>query len=96
MGAPDYDSNFVSIDPGGKEELYHNLGSYDLFVYIVGRSIPAPFIYHQFYYGGVRLRTDRMWGIYWKQYDKNSLLVYRFDHDNDWDEVRVRIWVMPS
>ena len=95
-GAPDYDSNWVSIDPGGKKEFPHNLGSFDLFVYIVGRSTPEPFLYHQYYFGGVKLRTGRMWGIYWKQYDENFLEVFRFDHDHYWDEVRVRIWVLPS
>ena len=95
-GAPDYDSNWVSIDPGGKKEFPHNLGSFDLFVYIVGRSTPEPFLYHQYYFGGVKLLTGRKWGIYWKQYNENSLEVFRFDHDHYWDEVRVRIWVLSS
>jgi len=95
-GVPDFDSNWVSIDPGGKRELYHDLGSYDLLVYIVGRSSTEPFTYHQYYFGGVKLRTDKMWGVYWKQSDENALWVFRFEHDDWWDEVRVRIWLIPS
>ena len=96
LGAPDYDSNWVIIDVGEKRVFYHNLGSFDLFVYIVGRSTPQPYVYHQYYFGGIKLRTDRMYGIYWRQYEESSLEVFRFDHDDYWEEVRVRIWLLPS
>ena len=96
LGTSDYDSNWVSIDLGEKGVFSHNLSSFELFVYIVGRSTPQPYVYHQYYFGGVKLRADRMWGIYWRQYDEDFIEVFRFDHDDYWDEIRVRIWVLPS
>jgi len=96
FGAPDYDSGWLPISPGGWLDLTHNLGTTELFVYMIGKSHFTENI-HQMYLGletyynpGLEER-----GAWWLVNDWNEIRVIRGAEDSGtWANVRVYIWVI--
>jgi hypothetical protein len=95
LGAPDFDSGWIGIGTG---ETYfeHNLGTQDLFVYMIGKI--GGILVHQGGYGGIYYYTTEMTyeGAVWTTYGLNYVSVTRYLHDTSWDEVRVLIWKLPE
>lgn len=87
IGLPAYDSGWTSINQGSATTFTHNLGTQEIFVYMIGKCPDQPV--HQAYYGGFMEPPER--GARWYSMDANSITVY---HGNDdyWHEVRVMIW----
>jgi len=92
---PDYDSGWVSITLG-YTDLYHYLGTTDVYVYILGRNGAYT---HQIAYGSDWVRNSdtslSSYGVYWKCYP-NRLQITRWMDDIEWQEVRVLIWKLPA
>jgi len=92
---PDYDSGWVPI-PLGWTYLQHDLGTTDVYVYIIGRNGDYT---HQFSYGGDWVRNKdsilSSYGVYWQCY-LNRLKITRWMDDTEWQEVRVLLWKLPD
>ena len=98
---PDYDSGWVERADRIFVEFNHNLGTSDIFVYILVKwyrdweGSGGPMV-HQFYYGGDSYGDpQRTQGFYWDCYteDPNSIHVSCYDRT---DEIRVLIWKLPE
>jgi len=63
----------------------HNLGTFDIFVYLVGRiaDVSGTYGYHQ---------MDLCSGVYWTTDNENGISMYR--SSIYWEEYRVLIWVL--
>ena len=104
LGKPDYDSGFQLIALKKEKIFTHDLGTQNLFVYVLGRDFETKNI-HQFYLGGHAIYTpavDELYqGLHYYWNDDDHIKVFRF-HDDDrdspfnWDHVRVMIWKIPS
>lgn len=95
MSAPAYDSGWMALSPGGII-CEHNLGTYDLFVYVVGRWEWSDA--HQLLYGGIAYYYEGDWyneGAWWHALSIDEILVNRGTEDVRWEEVRVYIWIIP-
>ncbi len=79
---PAYDSGWISAEGGGEIVLTHNLGTTEVFVYLVGKDKDGTLGIHQFEYGG-------MYWAYWHNLDSNNISVTVYP---TWDYVRVMIW----
>jgi len=104
LAKPDYDSGFQTIAVDKEQTYTHNLGTQDIFVYVLGCDSGTENV-HQHFLGGhviVTPDTDYLEGLdyYWN--DGNRITVYRWPNDNrpnspyNWDYVRVMIWKIPS
>lgn len=99
LSAPAYDSGWVAFNPGQTViTLEHNLGTRELFVYMVGLHIDHDVV-HQFAYGSDSYldRNDDLykdWGARWRLSDDNTINVIRGQQDLWWQEIRVYIWVI--
>ena len=98
FGKPDYDSGWMSINPGTNVNVTHNLGTGDLLVYLYGRYRSplnqAKWIYHQTDLGTNIFRQEEDWvqrGARWWS-DKNWIVVFREYTDESWQQFRVIIW----
>ncbi len=94
MGPPAYDSGWMAVSPGGVI-CEHNLGTNELFVYMVGRWVNSDL--HQMLYGGFAYYYDGEWyndGASWWAQSINQILVHRAPDDIRWEEIRVYIWVI--
>ncbi len=95
--SPDYDSGWVSLSPNDFTFFVHNLGTKDIFVYLLGKNIDASgFVTHQEFFGGAEIASYYK-GVRWSTVSENSneVSVYRFWDDLWWDEARVLIWKLP-
>ena len=99
---PDYDSGWVTTDSQIVVEFNHNLGTSDIFVYILAkwyRDWPdsgGPMV-HQFYYGGdTYLDTGDMQGFYWTCYTEDPDAILVSQYGGRADELRVLIWELPE
>jgi len=91
---PAYDSGWVTINPGQEKTLTHNLGG-NVDNYVVDLQFKAtslPFQIHSIAYGG-DLVGSRREGGYYKNLNTSSVIINRFAHDLQADQMRVRIWV---
>jgi len=104
FGAPDYDSGWIPIEPGSSEMVTHNLGTNELFVYMIGRYpvwLPDPDIWtHVVHQIGIGTDSDGddQTGVAWWLYDDaddDTMWVMRKGDDADWLEFRVYIWIIP-
>ena len=94
MGAPAYDSGWQAVSPGGVI-CEHNLGTDELFVYMVGRWVNSDL--HQMYNGGFAYYYDGEWyndGASWWALSINQIQAHRAPDDMRWEEIRVYIWVI--
>jgi uncharacterized protein YdcH (DUF465 family) len=101
---PDYDSGWVPLNNWPfYATLTHNLGTYDIFIYIIGGRGGVPgedegARMHQIgLFGdksnpGTTLRDD---GVEWNAKDENSIFLIRGPTDQNWDYGRVFIWKIP-
>lgn len=105
FNTPDFDSGWIDIEQGGTVEVNHNLGTRNLFVYLIGALTHEneDFI-HQHHYGteayGLDVITpnggidtdfiDR--GVWWHISDENKLKITRVWDDYDWHRFRVLLW----
>lgn len=96
FGAPDYDSGWQAISPNEVLVLTHNLGTRELFVYMVGKTIAGNV--HQLYYGGdVHYNPGLLVvGAYWRLPNINDIWLTRMSDDAlvTWAEVRVYLWII--
>jgi hypothetical protein len=106
---PEYDSGWIDAPPASNAMvdalvLKHNLGTKDLFVYVVGRntysvSPSEEDIYtHQDYLHQNRFYDPewRVIGSCWRAYEEDSITIHRGQDDWNWDEmIRVLIWKLP-
>jgi len=98
LSAPAYDSGWVAFNPGQGVTLEHNLGTRELFVYMVGLHIDHDVV-HQMAYGSDSYldRDDNLykeWGARWWLPSDNTIYVSRRQADLWWQEIRVYIWVI--
>jgi hypothetical protein len=91
LGSPDYDSGWITIDPGETKSMEHGLGTdEDLFVYVIGRYREGQT--NQLYYG-LGYLGDVEIGNGWTM-DDTFISITRGVADVHWDETRVYIWKM--
>jgi uncharacterized coiled-coil protein SlyX len=98
LGAPDYDSGWVSV--GRYVYLAHNLNTTDIIVYMIGRGASSS-MSHQRAYGGdyTTLNNDHSYGAFWQCVDANTIWVYNLLYgyvDNWWESARVLVWKIPT
>jgi len=95
VNPPAYDSGWVKIDAGQVITLTHNLGTTNLFVYMIGRAGGVGHSIHQSYYGGGR-NGDNALGCILKGGTTTTISVERRLGDGSynprWEYVRVMIW----
>ena len=87
LTAPAFDSGWESVGEGGEIVFAHDLGTTEVFVYLVGRDIDDTLGIHQYEYAG-------MYWAYWHKLDSNNISVTAYP--GSWDEVRVMIWRIPE
>jgi hypothetical protein len=97
LGAPDYDSGWLSFPPLTYKTITHNLGTREIIVYMFGRFGGSGNT-HQRSYGGDSWDAFTSYGAFWESMDENSIWVYnaaRGTPDDFWKYVRVLIWGIP-
>jgi len=92
MGAPAYDSGWQAITADSYLTLTHNLGTKELFVYMIGKDVTGT-IGTMFY--GSDLEDGSWRGAYFRIDAENTIDIRRLPDDAVWQEVRVYIWVIP-
>jgi hypothetical protein len=99
---PDYDSGWVTTDGRIVNQFNHNLGTSDVFVYILCKwyrnwtGSGGPMV-HQFYYGGDSYGTpEQTQGFYWDCYIGNPNMIEVSQYGGRADELRVLIWKLPE
>jgi len=97
---PDYDSGWTELSGRIVVEFTHNLGTSDIFVYILAKwdrdweGSGGPMV-HQFYYGGDRYGDpEQTQGFYWDTYTENPDTIEVSCYERA-DEIRVLIWKLP-
>jgi hypothetical protein len=111
FNAPDYDSDWLAIDQGDSVEVNHSLGTTNLLVYLIGefddnythqyayggneeRYIEYEIVPGEYYYDAVEKYGTL--GAWWRTDGEDRILVFRPDHDDQWNEFRVLIWRLPD
>jgi hypothetical protein len=106
LGAPDYDSGWVSIGAGQTRQFVHNLGSLELLVYVVGQTyetysyVDSPLC--QILYGGNNFiypgGEEYHNGFWWYAVNENRIDVRNFGVQcaGNPHHVRVIIWKIPQ
>ncbi len=94
LGAPDYDSGWVSIDTSQELTFTHNLNTTEVLVYVIGKDSDPPGI-NQINYGS-NVYSGIGAGAYWHSLTQNNVKVHRESDDVNWDQVRVMIWKIPE
>ncbi len=104
--APDYDSDWVSLNAGGPAyTLQHHVGG-NATRYLVQLTYKAQGVtgVNQRYYGGADFGThpapghvpdDRV-GLYWRSLNSSTITLFRRAEDTYAPKARVRIWNMPK
>ena len=99
---PDYDSGWVIKGSRLNVQFDHNLGTSDIFVYILAKwyrnwtGSGGPMV-HQFYYGGDSYGDPQQTqGFYWAAYTENPNMIQVECFDYRTDELRVLIWKLPE
>lgn len=100
--SPDYDSGWELVDGRIVVEFEHNLGTSDVFVYVLAKwyrdweGSGGPMV-HQFFYGGdTYLDTGQTQGFYWDCYTENPNMIQVSQYGGRADELRVLIWRLPE
>jgi hypothetical protein len=99
---PDYDSGWVATNGTIVNKFNHNLGTSDVFVYILSKwyrdweGSGGPMV-HQFFYGGDKHGDpERTQGFYWDCYTENPNNIEVSQYGERADELRVLIWKLPE
>jgi hypothetical protein len=101
---PDYDSEWIPLVVWpGFTELDHNLGTDDLYVYIIGAT-GDPSVgnvhYHQTGFGGREIAGSGFEGIIWTINtflgSGKTINIIRYTDDSSWNYARVLIWKLPQ
>ena len=94
VSAPAYDSGWTNVATGQVKIFTHNLGTTEVFVYMIGRNGTEGKI-HQRRYGGENTGSTFQ-GAFWFKLTGSEVKVRRLDDDvmsaNTWEQVRVMIW----
>ena len=109
FNTPDYDSGWIDIEQGGNVEVNHNLGTRNLFVYLIGaRTHENEDLIHQHHYGTEAYGLDAITpnggidtdfidrGVWWLINGENEIKIVRVWDDNDWHRFRVLLWRLPE
>lgn len=110
FNTPDYDSGWIEIEPDSYVNLNHNLGTTNLFVYLVGGykaneydthqiAIGGDVYYIPFYDAADSLRfLERHDGIFWRTNGVNTIRVSRLSENinYNWPRFRVLLWMLPE
>lgn len=93
--APDYDSGWISIAAGDGVEVRHELGTSNVFVYLVGRITPGGAL-HQYGYGEDRYVDSgiKNKGVYWFSLTTFNIWIVRGAQDTFWEQFRLRLWII--
>jgi hypothetical protein len=95
--APDYNSGWFHLSPGGDVVLYHNLGVdiNDQFVDLQKWDIDDKQI-NDIFGGHEYLYSDQLYryGAYWEKLQPDKIRIVRMSHDWTADSIRVRIWIV--
>jgi hypothetical protein len=94
IGMPDYDSDWVTLDPGNNY-FDHNLGTTDVLVYITGNHSDPNGGINQQNYGG-DYQEGVYYGAFWYKLDETGIFVHRAIDDSAWNQIRIRIWKIPE
>lgn len=94
---PDYDSGWTAIAHDSSIDIYHNIGTNNILVYVLGSESGTNPMMHQWAYGGNHFRSE--WdvntylgeGLIWRCNDE-KIWIHRYKSDVQWWEVRVLIW----
>ena len=95
FGEPAYDSGWVDISAGESVFLSHGLGGEraDYVVDLQGRSSSGD---RHTYYGGERFGPWTQKGFHWSSLSPGNITVSVAADETQVEQVRVRIWVVPS
>lgn len=86
--APDYDSGWMDVSEGEIITLTHDLGTTELFVYMLGQG--GGLEIHQHHYGGTCPAGNR--GLRWYHLTENTIQVERSGNDERWEQFHIMIW----
>jgi hypothetical protein len=92
---PDYDSGWISTGTGSNT-ITHNLGTTDIFVYVIGKWGDKVNQYHfgqDIYFDAEDYVYES--GLYWETTGINTISLRRGPTDIDWASARVLIWKLP-
>jgi hypothetical protein len=95
LGQPDYDSTWYNISKGESIILTHNLGTTDVIIYMIGNDTDSAHYIHQIGFGGDNYFSGAG-GAYWYELTPTTIKTTRAANDNDWDQMRVLIWKIPT
>jgi len=94
LPAPDYISDWISINPGERKTLTHSLGTTNVLVHIQGWH--PEWGVHQYDYGSDTYQLARLWynGAWWCDLNTETISVVRGSDDGDWEQIRVWLWLI--
>lgn len=90
LGTPNWDSLWFGLSTGSSVVLYHNLGTTNVLVYMIGYNGAI----NQIQYGGDDTQFAQ-YGAYWSQLTATSITITRQGNDVNWQSIRVMIWKLP-
>jgi len=94
LGKPDWNNtDWTSLPKGGEVIFTHNLNTTNVLVYMIGKKDSQDPYIHQMDYGG--LWSGSWNGAYWKNLTPTTITVHRHGDDNNWNYVRVFMWILP-
>ena len=108
FNTPDFDSGWIVIEPASTVYIHHNLGTNNLFVYLLGGyGEGSELVTHQHSSGGdeyvLGTLHNNEWefewynvGTEWYANSENTINVYRRSTDMMYRYTRVLIWVLPD
>jgi len=82
LPTPAYDSGWISIEPTQFLTFSHNLGTPEVFVYLLGKNES----------GAIHQLTHEMNGVQIVNLDNLNITIWRHGLDRFWYQVRVMIW----
>lgn len=95
FGTPDYDSGWSNIAAGEQLTLFHDLGTTEVYVYVIGKTEAG--LIHQLDYGWIHgggVEYNKF-GLAWYGLDTEVIKAWRAAQDENWVQVRVMIWKIP-
>jgi hypothetical protein len=93
LGAPDW-QQWVTLPKGQYETCYHNLGTTNVLVYMVGYDYDG-YDYHQIAYGGDATALGAVYGAWWYGLTTTEIVIQRLNDDIRWDLIHIMIWKIP-
>ena len=84
--APAYDSGWLVIQPAQVLTISHNLGTEEVFIYLLGKAES----------GYIHQITQGSHGVSVHWIHANEIAIWRHPYDEIWHQVRVQIWKIPE